>query len=127
MNLGPDEKIAGYIDIFLRELDDDFQAPGQSHFQDYMAKLRRDVQNMEEVRRGERTMTERVLLFSLLQSLSGDKSFIRRLIVSLKEAVRVGESKSSNVDCERSKKSCAPLRLLRQFTGPRSPPSQTTW
>ena len=51
MNLGPDEKIAGYIDFFLRELEDDFQSPGQSHFQDCMAKLRRDMLNMEEVRR----------------------------------------------------------------------------
>ena len=33
-----------------------------------------------------------------LQSLSGDKSFIRRLITSLKEAVRAGEGGSNDVD-----------------------------
>ena len=73
MNLGPDEKTAGYVDFFLRELDDDFQAPGQSHFQDCMAKLRRDVLNMEEVR-GKRAVTgESVVILLLAEPLRGQE------------------------------------------------------
>ena len=128
MNLGPDEKVTGYIDFFLRELDDDFQAPGQSHFQDCMAKLRRDVLNMEEVRPGQNCSGgEGCHLPEHLQSLSGDKSFVRRLITSLKEAVRAGECKIKLCAFEFLHVRLPPFFPSPQLTGARSPRLQTTW
>ena len=49
MNLPVDSKVTQCIDSFIREVDSDFHAPHQSNFQDFMPKVKRDVQAMEEV------------------------------------------------------------------------------
>lgn len=38
------------IEQFLKEIEDDFGAPGNSKFQDYIPKSRKNVQSMEEVK-----------------------------------------------------------------------------
>lgn len=38
------------IEQFLKEVEDDFASPGNSKFQDYIPKTRKNVQSMEEVR-----------------------------------------------------------------------------
>ena len=48
--IGPDKQLSMLVDTFLKELEDDFQAPAQSKFQDYMPKCKKGVQMMEEVR-----------------------------------------------------------------------------
>ena len=47
--IGPDKQLSQFVDTFLKELEDDFQAPALSKFQDYMPKCRKGVQMMEEV------------------------------------------------------------------------------
>ncbi len=49
MNLGPDSKLSQCVDNFIKEVEDDFSAPHQSSFQNYMQKVKRDLQEMEEV------------------------------------------------------------------------------
>ena len=49
MNLGPDSKLSQCVDNFITEVEDDFSAPHQSSFQNYMQKVKRDLQEMEEV------------------------------------------------------------------------------
>lgn len=49
MNLGADSKLSQCVDSFIKEVEDDFSAPHQSSFQNYMQKVKRDVQEMEEV------------------------------------------------------------------------------
>ena len=51
-HLGPDKKLSEFVDMFIKELEDDMQAPAQSKFQDYIPRCRKDVQLMEEVREG---------------------------------------------------------------------------
>ena len=48
--IGPDKQLSQLVDMFLKELEDDFQVPAQSKFQDYMPKCKKGVQMMEEVR-----------------------------------------------------------------------------
>ena len=43
-------KLSQFNDAFLKELEDDFQAPGSSKFQNYMNDCRTGMQKMEEVR-----------------------------------------------------------------------------
>lgn len=50
MNLPVDSKITQSLDSFIREVEDDFQSPQQSSFQDFMPKVKRDVQSLEEVK-----------------------------------------------------------------------------
>ena len=42
-------KLSQFNDAFLKELEDDFQAPGSSKFQNYMNNCRTGMQKMEEV------------------------------------------------------------------------------
>lgn len=49
MNLGADSKLFQGVDGFIKEVEDDFSAPHQSNFQHYMQKVKRDLQEMEEV------------------------------------------------------------------------------
>ena len=42
-------KLSQFNDAFLSELEDDFQAPGSSKFQNYMNDCRTGMQKMEEV------------------------------------------------------------------------------
>lgn len=45
----PTKKLETALDFFIRELEDDFTSPQQSSFQQHMPKVKRDVQEMEEV------------------------------------------------------------------------------
>lgn len=49
VNLGADSKLSQFVDAYIREIEDDFSAPQQSKFQDFMPKVKRDIQSMEEV------------------------------------------------------------------------------
>jgi Arf-GAP/SH3 domain/ANK repeat/PH domain-containing protein len=60
------------IEQFLKEIEDDFGAPGNSKFQDYIPKSRKNLHAMEE-------------------SLAGDKTHIHKLSGALKELSRAGE------------------------------------
>ena len=48
----PDQNLASFIKGFVAELEEDFQSPTISKFQDYMPKCRAGLQQMEEVRFG---------------------------------------------------------------------------
>ncbi len=50
----PDHNLSSFIQDFISELEDDFESPTMSKFQDYMPKCRAGLQAMEEVREGER-------------------------------------------------------------------------
>ena len=43
------KKIRTMYDEFLKEVDEDFQSPGISHFQNIMPKVKRDVLSLEQV------------------------------------------------------------------------------
>jgi Arf-GAP/SH3 domain/ANK repeat/PH domain-containing protein len=60
------------IEQFLKEIDDDFGAPSNAKFQDYIPKSRKNLQAMEE-------------------SLAGDRTHIQKLCGALKELSRAGE------------------------------------
>ena len=49
VNLGADSKLSQCVDAYIHEIEDDFSAPQQSSFQDFMPKVKRDIQSMEEV------------------------------------------------------------------------------
>ncbi len=46
---GPDQKLSQVVDQFVQQLEDDFAAPQQSRFQEYMPTCKKGVQDMEEV------------------------------------------------------------------------------
>ena len=46
----PDQNLSVFIKNFIEQLEDDFQSPSVSKFQDYMPKCRAGLQTMEEVR-----------------------------------------------------------------------------
>ena len=46
---GPGQKLSQFNDEFMKELEDDFQSPGSSKFQNYMNRCREGMQKMEEV------------------------------------------------------------------------------
>ncbi len=48
--VGPDKKLSHFVSQFSKELDDDFQSPTISRFQDYMPECRAGLLGMEEVR-----------------------------------------------------------------------------
>ena len=62
-NLVVDSKLSQGVDAFINEVDDDFKAPHQSTFQDYMPKVKRDVQSMEEVSQHNGTSIKYALIF----------------------------------------------------------------
>ena len=43
------KKICTMYDDFLKEVDEDFQSPGISHFQNIMPKIKKDVLSLEQV------------------------------------------------------------------------------
>ncbi len=45
----PDQNLSTFIKGFIVQLEEDFQSPGVSKFQDYMPKCRAGLQTMEEV------------------------------------------------------------------------------
>lgn len=45
----PDQNLSKFIENFVEQLEEDFQSPGVSKFQDYMPKCRGGLQAMEEV------------------------------------------------------------------------------
>lgn len=47
---GTDQKLSQFVDQFIQQLEDDFAAPQQSRFQEYMPSCKKGVQEMEEVR-----------------------------------------------------------------------------
>ena len=47
--IGPDKQLSQCVDDFIKELEDDFQSPAVSKFQDYIPRCRKGVQFMEEV------------------------------------------------------------------------------
>lgn len=50
LGLPPDFKqIRTMFDEFLKEIDEDFQSPGISHFQTLMPKVKKDVLSLEQV------------------------------------------------------------------------------
>ena len=49
MPVFPDQNLSNFIQDFISELEEDFQSPTISRFQDYMPKCRAGLQSMEEV------------------------------------------------------------------------------
>ena len=49
MPVFPDQNLSSFIEDFIKELEEDFQSPTISKFQDYMPKCRAGLQAMEEV------------------------------------------------------------------------------
>lgn len=47
----PDQNLSSFIQSFIVQLEEDFQSPTVSRFQDYMPRCRAGLQSMEEVRR----------------------------------------------------------------------------
>ena len=47
--LGPAQKLSQFNDEFMKELEEDFQMPGSSKFQNYMNACRAGMTKMEEV------------------------------------------------------------------------------
>ena len=45
----PDQNLSSFIKSFTEELEEDFQSPSVSKFQDYMPRCRAGLQQMEEV------------------------------------------------------------------------------
>ena len=45
----PNQNLSTFVQNFVEELEDDFQSPTGSKFQDYMPKCRDGLQTMEEV------------------------------------------------------------------------------
>ena len=43
------KQIRSMYDDFLKEVDEDFQSPGISHFQELMPKIKRNVLSLEQV------------------------------------------------------------------------------
>ena len=58
------KQIRTMFDDFRKEVDEDFQSPGISHFQDLMPKVKRNVLSLEQVwcTKVESTCTRNVLL-----------------------------------------------------------------
>lgn len=46
----PDQKLSSFIQKFNEQLEEDFQSPTVSKFQDYMPNCKAGLQSMEEVR-----------------------------------------------------------------------------
>lgn len=46
----PDQNLSSFVQNFTEQLDEDFQSPSVSKFQDYMPRCRAGLQSMEEVR-----------------------------------------------------------------------------
>ena len=47
--VGPDQKLSHFVNQFVKELDEDFQSPTISKFQDYMPECRTGLIGMEDV------------------------------------------------------------------------------
>lgn len=45
----PDQNLSSFIQSFIGQLEEDFQSPTVSKFQDYMPRCRAGLQSMEEV------------------------------------------------------------------------------
>lgn len=63
----PDNKLEQFVEVFIKEIEDDFQAPAQSKFQNYMSQCRKGVQSMEEVCMGRRCAGRRRRVCLLLK------------------------------------------------------------
>lgn len=50
----PDQNLSSFVQNFTEQLDEDFQSPTVSKFQDYMPRCRAGLQSMEEVRSRDR-------------------------------------------------------------------------
>lgn len=90
--VGPDKKLSHFVAQFVKELDDDFQSPSISRFQDYMPDCRSGLLGMEEVRNYHYiVMPVPIHVTIFLQSLSMDKSHVHKLIGSIKELSKCSE------------------------------------
>ncbi len=88
--VGPDKKLSHFIAQFVKELDDDFQSPTISRFQEHMPDCREGLLGMEEVCNwlySDRRSCDP------LQSLSTDKSHVHKLIGSIKELSKCSEGR----------------------------------
>lgn len=47
--VGPDQKLSHFVTQFVKELEDDFQSPSISKFQDYIPDCRAGLLGMEDV------------------------------------------------------------------------------
>lgn len=68
----PDQNLSSFVQSFAEQLEEDFQSPTVSKFQDYVPRCRAGLQAMEE-------------------NLSVDKSSVHKLTGSMKELFRSGE------------------------------------
>ncbi len=48
----PDQNLSSFVQSFAEQLEEDFQSPTVSKFQDYVPRCRAGLQAMEEVREG---------------------------------------------------------------------------
>lgn len=87
----PDQNLSTFIKDFIEQLEEDFQSPGVSRFQDYMPKCRAGLQTMEEVSASCRNQVSTLPPILLTQNLSLDKSLVHKLTGSMKELFRCGE------------------------------------
>ena len=81
--------VAHYIDGFVKDVEDDLTAPAQSKFQEGMPNIKRNVLAIEEV--GIFYWKAEPYFFCVSQTLSGYKSYVRKMIGSLREAVKAGD------------------------------------
>lgn len=80
--------LAHYIDGFVKGVEEDLSAPAQSKFQEEMPNIKRNVLSIEEVGKFWETG---LYFFWLFQTLSGYKSYVRKMIGTLREAIKAGD------------------------------------
>ncbi|XP_064381820.1 arf-GAP with SH3 domain, ANK repeat and PH domain-containing protein 1-like isoform X2 [Halichondria panicea] len=76
--VGPGKKLSHFVAQFVKELEDDFQSPTISRFQEHMPDCREGLLGMEE-------------------SLSTDKSHVHKLIGSIKELSKCSEAHGNSM------------------------------
>ena len=71
----PDQNLSSFVKGFIQQLEEDFQSPSISKFQDYMPKCRAGLQTMEEVSALERdSSVSIVMICCVLEPVSGQES-----------------------------------------------------
>ena len=69
----PDQNLASFIQSFTEQLDEDFQSPTISKFQDYMPRCRAGLQAMEEVLLSATEYGAYLISFPMLELNSGQE------------------------------------------------------
>ena len=73
---GPGQKLSQFNDEFMKELEDDFQSPGSSKFQNYMNRCREGMQKMEEVSESSLPENEGLLIVGVCKFSGNDALYL---------------------------------------------------